>query len=280
MHKILAFGEIIWDIFPDKKCIGGAPFNFLAHSAKQGATAYLVSAVGKDEIGKDALAMLKKYRINAKYVSKTDKQTGACNVTLDSNAIPRYDLLDNVAYDYINAQNISGEFDALYFGTLALRHEHNKLQVCEILKNCKFSEVFCDVNIRAPYYDEESVRLCCKNATILKISDEELHIVEKILYNSESMDIEDFQKKLATDSPNISLIVITKGSEGASVYRVSTDSRFFFPATKTKVVSTVGAGDSYSASFLTEYLKGKSILDCMEKASKVSASVVAKRGAI
>ena len=54
MHKILAFGEIIWDIFPDKKCIGGAPFNFLAHSVKQGATAYLVSAVGKDEIGKDA----------------------------------------------------------------------------------------------------------------------------------------------------------------------------------------------------------------------------------
>ncbi len=280
MYKILAFGEIIWDIFPDKKCIGGAPFNFSAHAVKQGATVYFASAVGNDKIGEEAVSMIKKYRINDQYVTKTDKQTGACNVTLDSNAIPSYDLLDDVAYDYIDARNIAGEFDALYFGTLALRRENNKVQIREILKNCKFSEVFCDVNIRAPYYDEESVKLCCENATILKISDEELHVIEKILYGSENMEIEEFQTKLASDFPNLSLVIITKGSEGASVYRVSTDSSFYFPATKTKVVSTVGAGDSYSASFLLKYLKGGSILDCMEKASVVSASVVAKQGAI
>ena len=47
----LCFGEILFDVFGDDRCIGGAPFNFAAHFAQLGGEAVMVSAVGDDELG-------------------------------------------------------------------------------------------------------------------------------------------------------------------------------------------------------------------------------------
>ena len=128
--KILSFGEILWDVYPDKKYIGGAPLNFAAHSAKQGEEVYMLSAVGQDALGTDALSQLKSWGINCKYVAAlADKPTGACNVTLDVNSVPKYDLLQNVAYDYVDGNSVNEDFDVLYFGTLALRGEIGRAHV-------------------------------------------------------------------------------------------------------------------------------------------------------
>lgn len=280
MVRILGFGEIIWDVFPTKKHIGGAPFNFSAHAVKRGAQAYLVSSVGKDSLGKEALLMAKKYKIKTDYIGVVEKDTGACNVTLDDNAVPSYNLLINVAYDYINADAVVGKFDALYFGTLALRGENNRNEIRKLLQKRLTKEVFCDVNIRPPFYDEESVKICCENATIIKISDEEMGVVSELLFGEKTDGIVDFQVRLSRAYPNLKLVIVTAGSKGSCVYKTDTNNYFYLPSTPTKVVSTVGAGDSYSATFLVEYLKGNDILDCMKKASNVSAHVVSKRGAI
>ena len=100
--KILSFGEIIWDVYPDKKCIGGAPLNFSAHVAKNGGESFLISCVGNDELGIKAKQYLAKFGVKDDFVYTCDKQTGVCNVTLDERGVPTYTIVDNVAYDYIH----------------------------------------------------------------------------------------------------------------------------------------------------------------------------------
>ena len=100
--KILCFGEILFDVFENESKIGGAPFNFAAHASRAGAQSYLVSAVGHDALGDKALRIAAEYGVHTEYISRSEKhQTGVCRVTLDREGIPQYDLVDPVAYDYI-----------------------------------------------------------------------------------------------------------------------------------------------------------------------------------
>ena len=146
--KVLSFGEVLWDIYPDKKYIGGAPFNFAAHLAKHGEEIYMLSCLGKDSLGEEALLYLKEFGILTDFLSWSSvKQTGQCLVTLDENAIPSYDLKRDVAYDYIDCKNVKGDFDVLYFGTLALRSNHNLESLRKLIKSKNFKEIFVDVNI-------------------------------------------------------------------------------------------------------------------------------------
>ena len=201
-------------------------------------------------------------------------------LTLYKNGSPKYNLLSSVAYDDVKSDFVRGKFDALYFGTLALRGENNKNALRAILKNCEFSEVFCDVNLRKPNYDSESVKTCVESATIFKFSEEEMSELQYVLYGENRMETERFIAKLHADFPNVKLVIATCGSNGSYVYKLDADEVFFMPVVPVKVVSTVGAGDSYSATFLAEYFKGNEVLECMKKASEVSAKIVSQKGAI
>ena len=179
MH-LLSFGEIIWDVFPDGAHIGGAPLNFAAHTVLQGGKASLLSAVGDDELGRRAIAEISSLGIGSEYVCLAPEYpTGRCNVTLDQNRVPSYDLLDNTAYDRIPCPDALTEPDVLAFGTLALRHGFNRDSVKALLSQRVWREVFCDLNIRAPFYSDGSISLCLENASIVKISDEELSTVSE-----------------------------------------------------------------------------------------------------
>ena len=132
--KILAFGEVLWDIYDDERYIGGAPLNFAAHLSMHGEDVYMISSVGNDELGKESIQNIKKLNINTEYISISNKwSTGKCFVTLDENTTPRYDLLCGVAYDYISSEKVEGDFDVLYFGTMALRSEYNISSLKELL---------------------------------------------------------------------------------------------------------------------------------------------------
>ena len=279
--KLLSFGEILWDIYPNEKYIGGAPLNFAAHFAKQGGKSYMLSSVGDDDLGKLALEALKNWDIKTDYVSvsKTN-ETGKCVVTLDSNGIPNYNLLDNVAYDYITKPDLLNEsFDAFYFGSLALRNSNNRETVARILKDNTFKEIFVDINIRKPFVSKEAVKLAFRNATIIKISDEELPIVTDLIFNEEYDHIK-ASKAIAEKFNNIKLVIITLGAKGAFAYNCKKDTAYSCGAEEVEVVSTVGAGDSFSATFLNKYLKGFDMNKCMESAAMVSAFVVSKSEAI
>ena len=279
--KVLAFGEILWDIYPDKKYIGGAPYNFAAHLAKHGEEAYMLSCLGKDDLGEEALLCLKEYGVSTDYVLwSVEKQTGQCLVTLDENAVPSYNLKQDVAYDYIDCDSVCEEFDVLYFGTLALRNDYNLYSLGKLIKAQAFKEIFVDVNIRTPFYSYKSVEFCINNATILKISSEELPIVAGLLSIDSSIEYTKFAKQLKERYTNLRIIIITLGAEGAYCYDCKQGDAYKCEAQKVKVVSTVGAGDSFSAAFLYQYTQKKGIPFSLEYASKIAGYVVSKYDAI
>lgn len=276
--NILCFGEILWDVYPDKAVIGGAALNFAGHFVKNGGDAYMISAIGNDELGKNAIAVTENLKINSKYISVLNEQTGKCLVTLDSNGVPSYNLLDNVAYDFIGGE-VNVNFDALYFGTLALRNEHNRNSLKKLLENNNFGEIICDVNIRAPFYSADTVTLCAKTATVIKISDEELPVVTKILLGEE-LGYQEAARKIAEKFSNLKVVIITLGAKGAYVLNTKTNKSYEQAAPKTKVLSTVGAGDSFSAAFMYKYMSGEGIEAALKNAIKVSAFVVSNLEAI
>lgn len=275
--KILCFGEILWDIYGDEKVIGGAPFNFSAHAVKSGAQAYLVSAVGNDSLGKEAIAELEKKGVSSKFVNiKSGVETGKCLVELDDDKVPHYTLKTGVAYDEIE---FDGELDAdaLYFGTLALRSEKSRKTLLSMLEKKRDLTVFCDLNLREPFYDEEVVKLCLENATIIKLSDGEAEFVTAMTGEKESSP----QKAceiILREYQNLETVVITCGADGA--YAMDKSGIYYCPALATKVVSTVGAGDSFGAVFLVETLKKTGIERALKLASERSAFVVSRLEAI
>ena len=278
--KVLSFGEVLWDIYPDKKFIGGAPFNFSAHLSKHGHIVSLISAVGADAYGDDALCQLKTHGILTDYISVLDnKQTGACLVTLDCSSVPTYNLLQDVSYDYISCNEVSGEFDVLYFGTLSLRSLYNYASLKKLIENNCFGEIFVDLNIRPPFYSEETVVFALQKATILKISIEEMPMVAKMLQVPEYTDYKDFARYLKDVFSNLKCIIVTLGSEGAYAFDCATNKEVLCGSVKTKVASTVGAGDSFSAAFLHKY-QNDDLKSSLQYANKVAAFVVSEYDAV
>lgn len=280
--KILSFGEIIWDVYPDKKCIGGAPLNFAAHAKNEGAEAYLLSAVGKDKLGMDALRIIRRHGVEIELISLIeDLPTGQCTVTLSETGVPSYKIEENTAYDRIpvidGVEKIG--FDAFAFGTLALRGEHNRETIRELLRKNVAAEIFVDLNLRSPFYSRENITLALDHATILKVSDEELPAVMRIAFGSDA-DSEDAVKIIGENYKNIKLIVLTCGSDGSVAYDMRSGKIYRSGIVKVRVVSTVGAGDSFGAVFLVNYLKGKSISDCLARAAEVSSFVVSRAEAL
>ncbi len=272
--KVLSFGEVLWDVYPSAQYLGGAPLNFAAHFKICGGESYINTAVGDDDLGKETVSQINKLGINTSYISFSEKETGKCIVTLNEKQIPSYNLLDNVAYDYIKKPTFTEAFfDVLYFGTLALRNENNRNVLKSIISEKYFSNIFVDLNIRAPYYSVDTINFACKNSTIIKISDEELPLVMNILDEKENS-LNECAKILKKRFKNLRIIIITKGADGSLVYDCQINKFFTHEAKKVKVASTVGAGDSFSAAFLVKYLETNNIKKSLEFATKISAYVV------
>lgn len=271
--KILSFGEILWDVFPAEKKIGGAPFNFAAHASKLGAESYLVSAVGADENGKDAIEQAKRFGIRTDYISVDRKYpTGVCNVTL-SDGIPSYSLAENTAYDHIPDFCPNGKFDAVYMGTLAMRAPDSRRSFDKLIRYTDTKEVLFDVNFRANFYSRDIVSILMNKATILKMSDEEMPFfgnrgtVNTVL-------------ELSKKYPKLKYICITLGKDGAMVYDCRKRALLCSDKPKGKAVSTVGAGDSFAACFLVSLLSGFDIGKCLDRAVALSDYVVTQLGAV
>ena len=282
---VLVFGEIIWDVYPDKSCIGGAPLNFAAHFVREGGSAALLSAVGKDDLAAPALDFLTKNGVDTRFVSAVDYPTGRCDVTLSKAGIPSYYVVPDVAYDHIPVDETlpdvaeREDYDVLYFGTLAQRGESRRALEL-LLERGRFSHIFCDVNLRPNCYDEGSVANCLEHATLLKISDEEEPLLRKAAgYLPEDASLEDVPAALFDRYLQLEAIVLTRGAEGATLYRRG-EAPLAVPAAPAKVVSTVGAGDSFSAAWLYHYLGEDNSLTCMLAATKRAAYVIGHSEAI
>ncbi len=280
--KILSFGEIIWDVYKEEKFIGGAPLNLAAHCSKQGADSFMLSSVGNDDLGTSALEIVKNFNVKTDFVSvNNEKETGKCIVTLNENGVPSYNVLTDVAYDYIKARdNINDfQFDVFCFGTLALRSSENLETVKSILKNSNIKKIYCDINIRPPFFSENVILFALENSNILKVSDEELYFILNACDIKESVS-ENILSTLSERFKNLEFILLTQGEKGACVYDCKNKKTYTENAPKVEVASTVGAGDSFGATFICEYFKTNDIKKSLNKAIEISAFVVSKKEAI
>ena len=277
--KILAFGEILFDVDVRKneKKLGGAPMNFCSHLSKLGAEGYILSSVGKDDLGEEALEAAEKFNVNKKYIILNEKSTGVCNVTYHGSE-PDYDLSRIGAYDNICVTDEMLEemkkedFDILYFGTLAQRQKESKDSLLKVLDNVSFRKIFCDMNLRQHYYSDEVLSFSLEKTDILKINRDEFEFLkEKGFCDS----VKNLCKKY-----NIEKVLLTLDKDGAELYDYTEDKTYFSRGVETEEVSSVGAGDSMCACFLYNYLKGEPLQVCLEKANIMGAYVVSKKEAI
>ncbi len=280
--KALSFGEVLFDCYPNKDCIGGAPLNFAVYLTIGGIETYLLSAVGDDVLGKEAEKQISAFGVKTELLQTVKaKKTGKCLVTLDEKGMPNYNLLNDVAYDFISYDKKIEKygFDILAFGTLSLRNENNRKTLNEIIKNNSFSDIYVDLNLRKPFYSEETVRFALENATILKLNDEELPFVAKMLSISNTDELIAL-KSVSSVYNNLKIIILTKGADCSLGYDCVTEKAFYCPAEKCEVVSTVGAGDSFGSTFLASKFRGDGMEKSLGLASRVSAYVITHAGAI
>ena len=281
MSSALVFGEILWDIFGEKKEIGGAAFNFASHMASLGDEVHLATAVGDDELGRAALEEINKRKVCSDLVTIADKPTGACHVTLGPDGKPSYDLLDNIAYDYITA-TIDRRFDMLYLGTLARRREVSRNTCLDLMTSGLFSEVFCDINVRKPFISPEVTMEALKHSTIVKLSREEYRLLEE--YGIARVRGGDYNEglcmSLSNAFPNLHTVIVTLDKDGAMLYSAMNECFIYSEKPVSKLVSAVGAGDSFSACFMHNYLNGRSLTECLNRGVLLSDYVVTQLGAV
>lgn len=291
MIRSLAFGEVLWDIFGTKREIGGAPFNFSAHISKLCCDACLVSAVGEDDLGSETLAMMDRFGVKRDFVGVTGYPTGRCLVVCDGDGQPRYELAEDTAWDHIAAgQNLleqaaEGDFDLLYFGTLGVRSPESAGAFEDILRTGKFTHVFCDLNLRQNFYSRAVLGNSLGRCTILKLNREELQTLreEGFFKETASCGVPEYYRSACAQlarNYDISLILLTLDADGAVIFDRAAGEAFVSPKPRNRVVSAVGAGDSFSACFLANYLYGHPVELCTERAMLLSGYVVTQYGAV
>ncbi len=257
--KLLSFGEIIWDCFPDRRCLGGAPLNFAVHAARLGAESYLYSAVGDAE----SLRAVAETGVDTRYVQTVPFPTGYTNITLDSLGNPTYEVVYNVAWDHIpTLADIPAEWDALYFGTLCQRSAESAESLRALLGRVKARECLCDLNLRHKFYSPELIDFCLQNASIVKVNREEEAALPPALF---------------ARYPALRALLVTKDADGA-LLRLRDGREFQSEKPRGKLVSAVGAGDSFAAAFLTSRLAGERPEQCLAAGLALADTVIAQTG--
>lgn len=281
--KVLAFGETLWDIINGQAHIGGAPFNLAAHLARMGVATLLVSAVGDDRLGKDALRQAAAVGIDTGLIGRNAKlPTGTVEVKLNAQGVPDFTIAEQVAWDEITLTNAQIEalaadrIDAVCFGTLAQRSPSNRETLRALLTRLHPGQVFYDVNLRRSYYAGQWIKDSLAASTILKCNEDEVRILGHVLFSAE-LDQTGFAKRVGAEYP-VAAVCITRGAQGAAVYQDGVLHEV--PGLPVTVADTVGAGDAFSAGFLFAYLKGRDVKTAAGFANQLGTFVASQAGAV
>ncbi len=277
--KVLAFGEILWDIIDDDAHLGGAPLNFAAHSVQCGGEAAILSRLGDDKFGTDALDRIDKLGLITDLIQTDDsKPTGTVPVKLVDGQ-PDYFITPDVAFDYIDYQSVKENldgFDVLYYGTLAQRGASGKA-LNAIHNNHNFKLKFYDVNLRKDCYNKEIIRLSMEHATVAKLNEEEVIEIGKILFGN-ALEPVDFIRCLLLEFGKLDHVILTAGGQGCFVYKDHT--LYHVKSDPVHVVDAIGAGDSFSAAFMHTFFKTGDVIRSAQIGNKVGGFVASSSGAI
>lgn len=291
MKYVVGIGEALFDCLPEGRKLGGAPANFAYHVSQFGLNGCAISAIGDDELGEEIVERFE--QVNLTHVLPVVEQpTGTVKVTLDEKGIPQYDICLGVAWDNIpltpEMLAIAKDAEAICFGSLAQRCEKSRQTIQAFLDAApsKALRVF-DINLRQHWFTADVIAESLTRANVLKINDEELDVVATMLLGISS----ESGKLIAEDAArtrevcrdlivkyDLKMLILTCGAIGSYVFSEKEESYVQTP--KVKVADTVGAGDSFTATFVAQTLLGKSMREAHEKAVAVSAFVCTQNGAM
>jgi fructokinase len=276
MNTILSFGEILWDAFGDEKQAGGAPMNVALHLAKQGADVGFASRVGMDASCFELIAYLKANNLYSEVIQH-DEKLPTCEVTvqLDEQQQATYIIPEPVSWDNIQTVDTltqaAANASAIVFGSLACRDNTTRDTLLNLLDETKALKIF-DVNLRAPHYTLSTIENLAARADIVKMNEEEAELLINGSKGDLKEKINEFRSKYHAQT-----ICVTRGENGAIVWH---DYEFYeHPGFKADVVDTVGAGDSFLATFINGILNQQPMQQVLAKACAVGAYVAGKRGA-
>ena len=279
---IVGMGEALWDVLPEGKKIGGAPANFAYHVSQFGFDSRVVSAVGNDDLGDEILKVFKEKQLKHQ-LQTVNYPTGTVQVTLDDNGIPCYDIKEGVAWDNIpftdDLKRLALSTRAVCFGSLAQRNEVSRTSINSFLDTMPDGEgqlkIF-DINLRQGFFTKDIIRDSCQRCNVLKINDDELVAISR-LFGYPGIDLQD-KCWILLAKYNLKMLILTCGTNGSYVFTPGVVS--FQETPKVPVADTVGAGDSFTATFTAALLKGKSVPEAHKLAVEISAYVCTQSGAM
>lgn len=278
---VVGIGEALWDMLPDGRKLGGAPANFTFHAAQFGLEACTVSAIGKDELGEQIVSTFEQKGLR-NILAAVDYPTGTVEVTLDGKGVPHYQICEDVAWDNIpftpELEALSRNTIAVCYGTLAQRSAISRATINAFLDAMPEQSIkICDINLRGTFYDKEIIESSMQRCDILKINDEEIVEVCRLL----GIDSSEQRRAALTlmGRYDIDMLILTCGAESSHIFCIDgTESSL--PTPRVQVADTVGAGDSFTGAFIAMLLSGADVGRAHKVAVDVAAYVCTQQGAM
>lgn len=279
---VVGMGEALWDLLPEGKKIGGAPANFAYHVSQFGLPSCVVSAVGSDPLGQEIIENFTSKGLNH-LIEEVPYPTGTVQVEIDQAGIPQYEIKENVAWDNIpytaRLEALAQRTRAVCFGSLAQRNVVSRQTINRFLDAMNHDDetlVVFDVNLRQGFYNNEILCESMQRCNILKINDEELVTVSR-MFGYPGIDLQD-KCWILLGKYNLKMLILTCGINGSYVFTPGSVS--FLPTPQVEVADTVGAGDSFTAAFISSILRGRSVAEAHAAAVSTSAFVCTRNGAM
>jgi fructokinase len=277
-HNIICFGETLWDMLPSGKMPGGAPMNVAIHLTYHGYSPVVISRVGNDELGKELLAFLEEKHVSTRYI-QTDQThgTGVVEANISNKNEVIYQIVESVAWDYIQYQEpvaaLVEQSDVFIYGSLAARNHVTEQTLLRYLPLAQL-RVF-DVNLRPPFYNQHQIEVLMEFADIVKMNHQELEEIAGWFGLQASGEQQQMQE--VKDTFGLQMVIVTRGENGAVVL---TDQGYLeHPGFKVEVEDTIGSGDAFLATFLSNYLQQQALDLALKRACAIGAFVATRRGA-
>ena len=280
-HIVIGLGELLWDLLPAGKQLGGAPANFAYITSLLGDEGIPASRLGQDALGEEAILRLRELGLPTAFLQEDeDHPTGTVQVEVDAAGQPRFEISESTAWDFLDWtpqwQRLAQQADAVCFGSLAQRSEPSRYTIRKFVLASRPNAVrVFDVNLRQNFYTAQVLAESMKLASIVKLNHEELPRIMR-WFELEHHNQESSARRLLS-LHDLKLVCITRGNGGSLL--VSARECREHPGFKVKVADTVGAGDAFTAALVNGYLRGTSLAQINEDANRVGAWVASQSGA-
>jgi fructokinase len=281
--RIVAIGEILWDVFEDSEKLGGAPLNFSVHASRLGHQVSFVSAVGDDPRGRTALARVAELGLSTEFIQTAPRTaTGMVSVRLDSTGQPDFTIHRPAAYDALRLapseirRLAAIEADWLYFGTLHQADAAGREETRKLATALPGARKFYDINLRRDSYTRDLVAELMATANVVKLNDDEAAAIDS-MFGCPHRSLEEFTEFWSRKF-GWSALAVTRGSRGCAV-RIGADYAEP-PGYAVKIADTVGAGDAFAAAFLHGLGQGWDAARSGDFANRVGAVVASRPGGV